>query len=198
VSVAPGKPRQANFPVTHPDNIQEYEASVRSRTPGVDSDVKAVPFKKRLPAPPKPPPVTPKPIAPKAVVSAKPLAAVTFSKPVAGAEGKLLMSGESTAARIEARAEGQVLEHASERVTAHFPVLGWYVALDLVESDLMKHDKFNAVLDFLAPVPGVGEAAFGLQVAIPALQPLIVPSTQAEWDNLAWSVAFSGPTGLGF
>ena len=68
----------------------------------------------------------------------------------------------------------------------------------LLESDLMRGDYFNALMDFLAPVPVVGEAAFGLRVGKAVVQPQLVPTTQSEWDNLAWSVYYLGSTGLGF
>jgi hypothetical protein len=70
----------------------------------------------------------------------------------------------SIAAAVEERSEARFSERIGERAVEHFPVLGFYIALGLVEEDLHKEAYLDAVADLLGPIPVVGEVALSVQI----------------------------------
>ena len=87
----------------------------------------------------------------------------------ASAETHIAASAETHIAASELSVARAAENLAAERFGAkglfeHVPVLGFYIALDFVESDVDRHDYFNAVLDLVGPIPIVGEVAFAVQL----------------------------------
>jgi RHS repeat-associated protein len=73
-----------------------------------------------------------------------------------------IASSELSAARA---AESLAAERFGEKgLAGHVPLLGIAIAVNFADKDVQRHDYFNAVLDLVAPIPFVGEAALSIQL----------------------------------
>ena len=97
--------------------------------------------------------------------------------------------------RAAQRAEAVLAEQGGAKLTEHVPVVGMYIALGVVETDLNRKDYVDAPLDLVGPIPVVGELALGLQIGIAVGQDMIEQGASAAY-NVAKFVLNFGDVGF--